>query len=363
MKVGIVTVYDSANIGSFLQALGMQELVRMHGDTPYMIRTRSKFKTFCIFAEYICAPDENVLKNVCKHIKFTVKHPKLIYERLKKYRNYKRDQEVFDNIISVKQANKMQLDILLLGSDEIWNSNWKAFLNPYLYGIGITASKKYGYAVSVGGMSENNWNRYRELKRGIENLDGIFARDKRTVDILAKYGINVISTICDPTLQCDLKPIVNKDNTNLNYDYIAVYTYGLPKRIEEYVTRFAKENGLKTVAVSLYQGWCDEYINISPLEFAQVLKNAKYVVTSTFHGTIFSTLYKKQFVSYPSTPKVGEITQLLGIQKKSVKKDCDYADFKEAAYDSVDCVAVDERIMRLRNEGFAMYETYIKENV
>ncbi len=363
MKIGIVTVYDSANIGSFLQALGMQELVKMHGDTPYMIRSRSHFKAFCIFAGYICAPDENVLRNVLRHIKFTIRHPKVIYDCFKRYKKYKKDWCIFDNIVSVKQANKMKLDRLLLGSDEMWNSNYKAFLNLYLYGIGINAAKKYGYAVSVGKMDENNWSRYTELRHGIEKLDGILARDKRTTNILAKYGINTNQMICDPTIQCDIRDLMDEEENNMTFDseFIAVYSYGLPARIKECVRRFAKENGLKTVAVSLPQSWCDEYINISPLEFGHILKKAKYVVTSTFHGTIFSVLYKKQFVSQPSSTKVEEIIDLLGIPEKLIKENCSYIDFKKAISDNNDYVAVDDTIRRLRKESFALYESYIKE--
>ena len=49
MNVGIVTVYDSSNLGSYLQALGMQEVVKKNGDTPYLIQTRSSFTTLCLY--------------------------------------------------------------------------------------------------------------------------------------------------------------------------------------------------------------------------------------------------------------------------------------------------------------------------
>ena len=52
MKVGIVTVHDAANIGSYLQAIGLQELVLENGDTPVILRTRSKFTTLCLFLGY-----------------------------------------------------------------------------------------------------------------------------------------------------------------------------------------------------------------------------------------------------------------------------------------------------------------------
>ena len=52
MRVGIVTVHDSSNVGSYLQALAMQELIKQHGDTPYIIKTRSLFSTLCLFLGY-----------------------------------------------------------------------------------------------------------------------------------------------------------------------------------------------------------------------------------------------------------------------------------------------------------------------
>ena len=64
------------------------------------------------------------------------------------------------------------------------------------------------------------------------------------------------------------------------------------------IVNFSKVNRLKTVSVTKYFSWCDKNIVASPGEFLGYVKNAKYVITGTFHGSVFSILMKKNFVVY-----------------------------------------------------------------
>ena len=362
MKIGIVTVYDSANVGSYLQALAMQELVKMHGDEPYMIKSRSKLKVFCIFAEYIFAPGQKLFKGICKYAYFTVRHPKTIYRRILKFVRYKRGWKEFDKIISVKKANKMNLDAVLIGSDEIWNSNYKAFLNEHLYGIGIKAKKKIAYAISCGSMKEDNWKKYPKLLEGIKQLTYIFPRDMRTYEILNKYGLQPKSLICDPTLQYSLiQKLDNAAPIDVGQKYMLIYTYGVGVSLQKSIREYAKSKGLKTVAVSLNNRWCDEYINCTPMEFGNLVKNAECVVTSTFHGTIFSILYKKKVVVCSAVTKVKEIIELLDIKNIEITDDCSAEELDglieaEKGYDRVF-----DKISKIQKEALEIYDCYLEE--
>jgi hypothetical protein len=59
--------------------------------------------------------------------------------------------------------------------------------------------------------------------------------------------------------------------------------------------RFARERGLKIISPGFFNNWCDDIAAVSPLNFLDVMRSAKYVMTDTFHGTIFSVLLKKNF--------------------------------------------------------------------
>lgn len=362
MKVGIATVHDSSNLGSFLQALGMQELVLQNGDEPVFIKTRSSFTTLCLYLGYNNAPPVRSLKGFLGFVFHSLKSPGRIKQRYKKYLTYKKDWKCFKKLVPAGRNKKLDLDVLLLGSDEIWNTRRPAFQNPLLYGIGISAKHKYGYAISVGDMPINGWDKYPELIDGIRKLDGILIRDEHTREALEHYQVPVAVRICDPTLQVDIRKYMKPESEVQipRGDYIAVYSYCVNEKTKQVIKAFAKKNNLKTVAVSLQQDWCDEYANCSPLEFGAVLCGAKYVYTSTFHGTIFSALYHTKFVVAPSGPKVFDVLELLGLSDLIVQEDFSLEQFSEKMLQNRDYKAVEKRIVQVREESKDFYQEYIK---
>jgi exopolysaccharide biosynthesis predicted pyruvyltransferase EpsI len=63
------------------------------------------------------------------------------------------------------------------------------------------------------------------------------------------------------------------------------------------IMQYAKSKGMVLLSYNFYYEWCDKNVIGSPLEFATYVKYADYVITSTFHGSIFSILLNKQFIS------------------------------------------------------------------
>ncbi len=362
MKVGIVTVHDSSNMGSYLQALAMQELIKQHGDTPYIIKTRSLFSTLCLFLGYNNSKPVRSIKTFILFFLSSIKHYKKTKEKYQKYKTYSEDWKIFENIISVRKANKMNLDRILLGSDEIWNVNKPAFQNPYMYGMNLKADKKITYAISIGNATKEQLLQFPHLNSGISKLDGIIYRDVYTSDVLTDMGFKTTARICDPTLQVDIRKYMKQEQeVELPEEkYIAVYSYSVDKTTRQWIERFAKENGLKIVAVSLPQKWCDFYSNCSPLEFGAVLKNASFVYTNTFHGTIFSCLYHTNFVSLANLPKIKDVLSLLGLEKHSLPDDVDYETFSNMLKCQRDYNDMEERLANWRKESFDLYEKFVK---
>ena len=361
MKVAVATVHDSANIGSVLQAIGMQELIKLHGDEPIILKTRSEFTSFCLFIGYNNSPDVRSLMGYLKHIKRILFNPGKFIKGCQRYSAYKRDRKILDNVCSVKKQNESPADVLLLGSDEIWNSNQPAFLNPYLYGHGINAEKKLGYAVSLGNMDIENFKKHPKLLSYIKELDFVLARDNRTKNILEENNVSVNDIICDPTLQVDIRKYMIKSNVNIPKDkYIAVYSYSVDNSMKKIICEFARKQGLKIVSVSLMLDWCDEYINCSPLEFGEILKNAEYVYTSTFHGTIFSALYHAKFISQCRMPKIKEVLGVLGLEYRGIDDACSLTRFENIIESEFDEEKFEARLKALRIKSFKLYEKFVK---
>lgn len=365
MKVGIVTVHDAANIGSYLQAIGLQELVLENGDTPVILRTRSKFTTLCLFLGYDNSHSVRSIKRFLFFLKKSVLSFQLLIKKFKKFLIYKKDQKLFQNIQSVRAIREGDLDVLLLGSDEIWNVNQPAFQNPYLYGLNIPANRKYAYAVSVGNVEENKLADFPNLVAGMKSLDGILVRDSYTKRVLQNNQVTINEKICDPTLQVDIRKYMKnaEDVCVPSGNYLAVYSYYADDRTVDVIMKFAHKYRLKLVAVSLYQSWCDEYVNCSPLEFGAILQSAKYVYTTTFHGTIFSALYHTNFAVRPFSQKVVDVIQQLDLEDYTLADSFTVDNLEKILFAERDYGETERIIARFRNDSSRVYKQYVQNSM
>lgn len=364
MKIGIITVHDSANLGSYLQALGMQELVLENGDTPVILKTRNEFSALCIFLGYNNIKSVRSIKSFVYFFLKSILSLKQTIKKYQKFKVYRKDWELFKNIKSIKTIHEGDLDVLLLGSDEIWNVNQPAFQNSYFYGINIPAQRKYAYAISVGNVENEKWEKFPDLVSGIQQLDGILVRDSYTKEILQKNRIFVDEKICDPTIQVDIRKYMKKveDVRVPKGDYFAVYSYAVDEHTADILKQFAEKYKLKLVAISLYQSWCDEYVNCSPLDFGAILEKAKYVYTTTFHGTIFSALYHKNFVVNPFSQKVVDVINLLELNNYTLPSSFDVYDLENLLLFDRNYDKTEKIIFDLRSKSSEIYKKYIKVN-
>lgn len=357
MKVGIVTVWDSANMGSYLQALALQEMVKANGDEPYFIRTRSWFHTLSLFLGYNMAPASWNIIHFIKYYTKQLLHPHKLLQGIKKYNMYKKDWKLFDHVISVKEAQNM--DIVMYGSDEIWNIRQQTFKNGIFFGEGFDNKKKYAYAVSVGNASIEDYKGRMNIVHKIGQYEGVYVRDDRSREVLMDLGYVVTGKLCDPTLQMDIRNMMHSSCKKRHIKYIAVYSYGLTEECQSLIQKFARERRLKTVAISLPQDWCDEYWNCSPLEFGEALAGAEYVFTTTFHGTIFSVLYHTKFVTYSPLPKVIEILDTLGLSHCMLAREFTYEELMDTFEQDRGYQEVEEKIQKLRKESRLIYRSIL----
>lgn len=111
---------------------------------------------------------------------------------------------------------------------------------------------------------------------------------------------------------------------NLKYDYVLIYAYDgriNDKREIRVIQQFARENNLKTLSAGLYQSWCDKNISADPFELLGYVKNAKCVITDTFHGTVFSIKYNKPFATIirdSNWQKISYLLKFFNLEKQEV---------------------------------------------
>ena len=335
MNIGIVTVHDLNNFGAFLQAYGLKHTLENMGHQVYHIRNYTKRYARGLF--YRIRPHG---KEYC-HL------PAFILTSLKgwsKQQVFLKDLRCFRVL---EQYDPELLDLVILGSDEIWNTTNPLFLSHAFFGEGMFPVMTY--APSIGNATPEDLSVIpADL---FHRMDPILVRDNRSLEFVRSMGIEA-SRVCDPTILADSSIFRRDYHHRLMKDpYLLIYAYGheISEPMRIHILTFAHSRGLKALSVGFHLDWCDGVINCSPLDFCAVLEKAAYVVTGTFHGSIFSILNHKQFVTIPYSPKSTDLLVTLGLDNRIIDQDHMSADALAQALDApIDYSAVDACLAQMR---------------
>ena len=231
---------------------------------------------------------------------------------------------------------------------------------PALFGHGVTASSIISYSSSAGYANPSDVESdgmQDEMIKGFSQFDVIDARDKNTFELASRYAKQAVHYTIDPTLLYDFSQ--ETPETSIPPNYLLVYAYGgrIDAAIDvKKITQYAKSKNLRVVSVGFYNDWCDENIVVKPFDLLAVFKHASYVITDTFHGTIFSIKYCKPFVSIiqgenkwgSNASKVGFLLQQLNLSSRIINHSDNLASDLDA---SIDYVAVNHTLAILRDQS------------
>lgn len=326
MKIGIMSMQRIENYGSFLQAFCLKQLLE-------------ELNQEVLFIDYIIEPcivqePEIVIKKRSISYKIVRKvyyFFKDIYFSLngKKERDKKIESMRLRNLyshyikelgISEKRNENKNLDLLIIGSDEVFNclqTNQAVGYSKQLFGEYINADRIISYAASAGFTTLSGLEKYGikdEVANMLQNnFDCISVRDNNTYDLVTSLTNKEPIMHLDPVLIGELsnKIIEKKDLKN----YVVIYSYeermSDKKDEKEAIQKFAHKRGLKTVSIGNFQKWTDLKIEANPFELLGYIKNADYVITDTFHGTIFSIILHKKFTTIIRNSNKQKLTALL----------------------------------------------------
>ena len=151
----------------------------------------------------------------------------------------------------------------------------------------------------------------KEIGDRLAHFDAISVRDENSARIVTELcGTAPVQNI-DPVLLYEFPEV---DEIEVPHrEYIIVYAYaGRIKNDEAQAIRdFAAKYGKKILSLGFYQPFCDEYVQATPLEVLAYVKHADYIVTDTFHGTVFSIKYQKHFATIIRDSNNNKLTGLL----------------------------------------------------
>lgn len=293
------------NYGSLLQAYSLKKILTEMGHNVNFIDIEQN-------------EIENKLKNVVHF-----KEAKQYANKGKIYRLLQQDDNIlfaFGKISSKKKVAEEQLkfmdefldlnqenntkhyDLCVIGSDEVFNCmNDTAWgFTSQLFGNVKQANRVITYAASCGFTSVDKLDGkvIEVIKNAFANISAFSVRDSNTRDLVYSITNNEPIINLDPVLIGDFEKEISKYELKLPKRYCIVYAYHgriNSKEEIEAIKKFCRERKLEIVSIGGTQKWIHKHLALNPFEVLKAFKNAEFVITDTFHGTIFSAKYSKHF--------------------------------------------------------------------
>lgn len=210
------------------------------------------------------------------------------------------------------KKNPPMADVYLAGSDQIWNTLFQNGRDSAFYlEFAPKESVKASYAASFA--TEDVLEEWKEpIKGWLKELDFISVRESSGLNIIRNLGIHNAKQVMDPVFLLD-KCFWEKlaSGYNARESYLLIYDFDRSEEISEYARKIAQERSLRIYSIfnNSMADCC--YTQVGPLEFLQLVHEAKYVISNSFHATAFAIIFEKPFAVFERKEKIN--TRLLDL--------------------------------------------------
>ena len=316
-KIKIITIHFGTNHGSVLQSYALSNYLKNAGHDVQII-------------DYV--PERyNVWKSLLLRKRKQYPLPIIMaYYPFAVMRGYK-VRKLFDRFLknslnlTKRYSSKEELhndpplaDIYITGSDQVWNNDYNGD-NDYSYYLDFVPenTKKFAYAASFGKDFIEHEDYLSKIKPMLSTFDRISVREKDAQCILSQMDISSVHVV-DPVFLLskqqwrEFATVYERGNP-----YILVYVMdGIYNELLEYAQKLKEQTG-KMIYVVAFKKINDVRIDkcfylTTPKDFIGLLDNADVVITNSFHGTAFSILFQKRFITIGKEKYNSRMRSLLG---------------------------------------------------
>ena len=296
MKAGVLTFHNSLNCGAVLQAYALQTILQRLGVKVYVLdflRKRDNVK--CFSAESLSALYHSLRRLVLERI------------RIGKYARFRRRVLNLTRTIRASDQMPTEFDVFLVGSDQVWNPvnnerNMHFFLDFVPCG-----KKRIAYAASCGAKSFPT-DYEDQMKPLLGKFNAISVREQEAIPMLERLTGLSPSLVCDPSLLLDAEDYLRiaSARRQVKEPYVCVYVIGQHGKALAIARNIADRIGVRRIVILGNRraewrlpdvGREKNVYMYGPSEFLRYVSDAEFVVTNSFHGTAFSLVFNKEFVS------------------------------------------------------------------
>ena len=356
MRIGILTFHRAHNYGAVLQCYALQEILKSKGHDVQVVDYHQPW----IEDQYDLL-SWNMLKRNCgsatqclNYLKGNLKKWLLAPDKAKNFHDFR---EKFLNLsLPCTDVLPQNYDCYVIGSDQLWSLHCLGGKHDAVYLGGFerpAGSHLVGYAISADVNSVQK--SAGLLKAAVPGFDALSMREKEVADVVAQITGCLCQVCLDPTLLTDAS-LWNPLLTPVEQDeYVLMYevrwnpqTKGLLRKKAE---ELAAEVGPHCKVIDLSR------VNRPVTEFVSLFRNAKYVVTTSFHGIVFSIIFGIPFYAFPLWAgydlRYTELLKSLGAEERLLSFDTPMKPF------AMDFKPIKDKLSERRKSSFEFIDKYI----
>lgn len=317
MRIGILTLPIGHNYGGILQNFALQYVLRQLGHNPitfakgetYPYRKYYGYKVLKLLRLY---KDKMPLKPMWKQRRITL---------------FRKNWEfIFDNInvtspkiaLNEDLPSRLNLDAIIVGSDQVWRPDYYWEIDTMFLSFVPENSeiKRITYGASFGG---REWRFTAEQTRQcdalIKKFDKVSVRELDGIEMCRKYfGVDSVCVL-DPTLLVPRHEYERlcKKLRQPDREYVCAYILDCDEEIKTRLEDIAKQRNMELKIFS-----ADKDCTLSVEEWIAMFRDAGMVITDSFHGSVFSIIFQKEFYSIANISRGGSrfvsLLSQLGLQ-------------------------------------------------
>lgn len=332
-KTGILTFHAAHNFGSSLQVYALQRTVEKLGCRCEVIdfRTARQRRFYSPLTMkrllYAIRFDKRYLINLPARLMTYYKFKSFINNRLNL------GNKRFKSLEELRNA-EFDYEYFISGSDQIWNFTPVDADDAYFLPF-VKRGKKIAYAPSFGSRYKPIDANRRYVAEYLRQYDSISVRDDCSSRIVKEATCQDVPILVDPSLLLtagewdSILPSVKKKDGYIFYYSIAGRERN--KEMIEVANKISHKLGLTVVLAVCAYGDKEVFLDhqghrfrlvSGPEDFINLIKNASFVLTSSFHGLVFSVLYGKPFLAFNGDvdERLKTFLSQTGLTERSVSK-------------------------------------------
>ena len=384
-KVGMAVCYDTRNFGSQLQVLATVKKVEECGCESEIIRYNKKITPTFIIQTVPRLFNVSFLKSKLsgnERDKKLKQKPEFMIQV--KQRNQRFDEfvkkyfagyfsETYNGWETLVKKCEKNYDAFLCGSDQLWLPN---NLGSHFYTLEFAPNNKtkVAYATSFGVSQIPDFQKKNTAKY-LSRFEALSTREVSGQKIIKELTGKDVPVVCDPTLLFDANGWRNivPERKVIDEPYMFCYFLGTNSEHRKLAKELKKKTGLKIVSCPFLDNYvgCDlefgdiQLFDMDSEDFVNLIRYAEYILTDSFHGSVFSILHHKKFMTFnrfnaganSRNSRIDTLCSLLGLEDRRYTEQ----DVHDQVIKNIDYRAVEEKLEALRKQSFDYLKKALNE--